>query len=225
MITILFIAAAVGAYLYFRRPSRHPGPGASAAARARALRTPLVRLATAIGIDTRSERLASNSAAGSVGEQMTATLIDPLSGEGWTVLHDRALPRSRANVDHLVISPGGVVILPDSKLWSGRPGFRVRIVGGRLLHGQLDVTDRLRGIRHEADTVSRVLRVPVIPLVVVHGAPVDGGELVLDGLRIIPADRALSVLRALGRTPAQHPPRGLADRANRLLPPYMERSR
>ena len=220
MTPIFLIVAAVAAYWFFRRPPR-TGPGASAAARARALRTPWVRLATAVGISTRAEQLASNSVAGAVGEQLTAKLLAPLSGEGWVVLHDRALPRSRANVDHLLFSPRCVVVLPDSKLWSAR--YRVRVVDGRLLHGQLDVTSRLDGIRYEAAAVARLLGVPVVPLVVVHGAPVDGGGLVLDGIRIVPADRLLPVLRALDQVPAQRPPARLPQRAASLLPPYLER--
>ena len=36
---------------------------------------------------------------GSVGERRTARLLDPLERHGWAVLHDLALPRSRANID------------------------------------------------------------------------------------------------------------------------------
>jgi Nuclease-related domain len=219
---ILLIAAVAVAYWYYRRPSRRTGPGASAAARARALRTPWVRLTTALGIPTRGARQAARWQAGATGEQRTADRLAPLLGEGWTVLHDRALPRSRANVDHLAISPTGVVILPDTKRWSAR--YRLRLVNGRLLHGTHDVTSRLDGLHHEAAAVSRLLGVPVIPLVVMDGPPVDG-ELNLDGVRIVPADRALNVLRTLGRTPAQHPPAGLPARAAHLLPPYREGSR
>lgn len=223
MTTTLILAAAAGAYLYFRRPSRRTGPGASAAARARALRTPWVRLTTALGVSTRGARQAARWQAGAVGEQRTAERLAPLLGEGWTILHDRALPRSRANVDHLAISPSGVVILPDTKRWSAR--YRLHVVNGRLLHGTHDVTDRLNGLRHEARTVAAVLGVPVMPLVVMDGPPVDGGELVLDGIRIIPADRTLGVLRTLDRLAAPRPPAGLTARADRLLPPYREGSR
>jgi hypothetical protein len=203
-----------------RRP--RTGPGASAAARARQLRTPLVRLATAVGISTRAERLAARSDAGAVGEQRTAQLLAPLSGEGWAVLHDRALPRGNANLDHLLISPRGAVILPDSKLWSAR--YRLRVTDSRLLHGAWDVTDRLDGLRYEAHAVGRHLGLVVTPLVVVHGAPVDGGELDLDGLRIIPAGRLADVLRDLDRDHPRRNPVAIAARAARLFPPYLERT-
>ena len=44
---------------------------------------------------------------GAVGERRTARLLGPLERQGWAVLHDLAVPQSRANLDHLVIGPGG----------------------------------------------------------------------------------------------------------------------
>src|SRR5918995_4523079 len=45
---------------------------------------------------------------GAVGERRTARLLAPLERHGWAVLHDLAIPGSKANIDHLVIGPGGV---------------------------------------------------------------------------------------------------------------------
>src|SRR4029453_17549399 len=56
---------------------------------------------------------------GAAGERRTARLLAPLEGLGWVVLHDLAVPGSRANIDHLVIGPGGVFVI-DSKLYRGR---------------------------------------------------------------------------------------------------------
>ena len=44
---------------------------------------------------------------GAAGERRTARLLGPLERHGWAILHDLALPGSRANLDHLVIGPGG----------------------------------------------------------------------------------------------------------------------
>jgi hypothetical protein len=57
---------------------------------------------------------------GAAGERRTARLLDPLERQGWAVLHDLALPDSRANLDHLVIGPGGVFVI-DSKQYRGHP--------------------------------------------------------------------------------------------------------
>jgi hypothetical protein len=44
---------------------------------------------------------------GAAGERRTARLPSPLARHGWVVLHDLAIPGSPANLDHLVIGPGG----------------------------------------------------------------------------------------------------------------------
>ncbi|WNI31488.1 nuclease-related domain-containing protein [Streptomyces sp. ITFR-6] len=213
----LVLVAFVVAVWYFPGGRQRLGAGSSAAAQARRLRTPLVRLADLVGIQTARGRQAQQWAAGAAGEKATAARLKSLARQGWTVLHDRALLTGWANVDHLVISLTGVVFVVDSKLWSAR--YRLRVVGGRLLHGNRDVTERLRGIRHEARSVAEALGCPVIPVVSMEGAPVEGGELVIDGIRIVPAERLVPVLRSLGRSKGacgKHP----GQRAARLFKPY-----
>ncbi len=56
---------------------------------------------------------------GARGERRTARRLRPLLRAGWTVLHDVAIPGSRANGDHLLIGPPGVFLV-DSKAWHGR---------------------------------------------------------------------------------------------------------
>jgi Nuclease-related domain len=51
---------------------------------------------------------------GAAGERRTARLLASLERCGWAVLHDLAVPGSAANIDHLVIGPGGVLVI-DSK--------------------------------------------------------------------------------------------------------------
>ncbi|WP_241193501.1 nuclease-related domain-containing protein [Streptomyces sp. ADI96-15] len=211
------LAAVVVAVWYFPGARQRPGAGSSAAAQARRLRTPLVRLADLVGIQTARGRQAQQWAAGAAGERATAARLQVLVRQGWIVLHDRALLTGQANVDHLLISPGGVVFVLDSKLWSSR--YLLRIVGGRLLHGSRDVTSRLNGIRHEARAVSKALGCPVIPIVSMEGAPLADDELVLDGIRIVPADQAVAVLRSIARrhrAVGEHP----GQRAGALFKPY-----
>jgi Nuclease-related domain len=54
---------------------------------------------------------------GAAGERRTARLLGQLERHGWAVLHDLALPGSRANLDHLAIGPGGVFVI-DSNYYS-----------------------------------------------------------------------------------------------------------
>ena len=62
---------------------------------------------------------------GAKGERALGHLLDPLRDEGMAVLHDRRIPGSRANIDHLVISPAPVFVI-DAKNYKGRVERRVR---------------------------------------------------------------------------------------------------
>ena len=56
---------------------------------------------------------------GAEGESATADVLDGLPA-AWTALHDRRWPGRRlANVDHVVLGPGGIFVI-DSKKWAGR---------------------------------------------------------------------------------------------------------
>jgi len=53
---------------------------------------------------------------GAQGELRTARLLEPLEGEGFRVLHDRKIPGSRANIDHIVIGPPGIYVVETKSL-------------------------------------------------------------------------------------------------------------
>lgn len=66
--------------------------------------------------------------AGALGERLVAERLAELDGEGWRVLHDVHWPgRPKANLDHVLVGPGGVVVL-DTKNWTGT----VELSGGEL---------------------------------------------------------------------------------------------
>ena len=133
---------------------------------------------------------------GAAGERRTARLLDPLERQGWAVLHDLAVPGSRANIDHLVIGPGGVFVI-DSKHYRGR----LRLdASGRLWHGRYPLAPALRAVDFEADRAAQVLVDPdvvVVPIVAVHGAQVPWGKVVTNGVPVVAARRLPSMLRAL----------------------------
>jgi Nuclease-related domain len=79
---------------------------------------------------------------GAVGERRTARLLAALERHGWAVLHDLAVPRSQANIDHLVIGPGGVFVI-DSKQYRGRLQLDP---SGRLWHGRDPLAPAPRGV-------------------------------------------------------------------------------
>jgi Nuclease-related domain len=115
---------------------------------------------------------------GAAGERRTARLLDPLERHGWAVLHDLAVPGSRANIDHLVIGPGGVFVV-DSKQYRGRLQLDS---SGRLWHGRYPLAQTLQAVSFEADQAAQVLADPdvvLVPIVAVHGAQVPWGKVVM----------------------------------------------
>jgi hypothetical protein len=125
---------------------------------------------------------------GAVGERRTARVLAALERYGWAVLHDLAVPRSQANIDHLVIGPGGVFVI-DSKQYRGR----LQLDGsGRLWHGRYPLAPALRAVSFEADRAALVLTDPdvvVVPIMAVHGTQVPWGKVVVDGVPVVAARR------------------------------------
>jgi hypothetical protein len=97
---------------------------------------------------------------GASGERVLASTLDPLREEGMAVLHDRHVPGSRANIDHIVVSAAGIFVI-DAKNFKGRVERRDR--GGwfstdyRLYVGGRDKTALVAGMAKQADAVRAVL--------------------------------------------------------------------
>jgi Nuclease-related domain len=149
---------------------------------------------------------------GAVGERRTARLLASLERRGWAVLHDLAIPGSKANLDHLVIGPGGVAVI-DSKQYRGRLWLDS---SGLLWGGGQLLSMTLRKVRWEADQADELLGVAdvqVPAIIAVHGARVPWGCLQLDGVTVVPARQVPDLLQAL--PPILGPERvaWLADRA------------
>jgi Nuclease-related domain len=149
---------------------------------------------------------------GAAGERRTARLLSQLERHGWAILHDLAVPGSRANLDHLTIGPGGVFAI-DSKQYRGRLQLDR---SGRLWHGRYLLAPTLRTVSFEADQAAQVLPDPgvaVVPIVAVHGAQVPWGKLVIDGVPVVPARRLPGLLRKLPAVLGPERVAWLADQA------------
>jgi Nuclease-related domain len=149
---------------------------------------------------------------GAAGERRTAHLLAPLERRGWAVLHDLAIPGSKTNIDHLVVGPGGVVVI-DAKQYRGR--LRLDCYG-LLWHGRHLLVAALRKVRWAADQADEVLGVAditVAAIMAMHGASVPWGRLQADGVTVVAAQRVPDLLCAL--PPVLGPERvaWLADRA------------
>jgi hypothetical protein len=135
-------------------------------------------------------------ARGAAGERHVARLLAPLEAHGWTVLHDLRVPRSAANIDHLVIGAPGVFVV-DAKHYRGP--LYVSQDGG-LWHGRYPLAAALSATRWEADKVQATLGVAdidVVPIVAVVGAPVPFGQVSIHGIPVVAAHSLPGMLRAL----------------------------
>jgi Nuclease-related domain len=149
---------------------------------------------------------------GAAGERRTARLLDPLERAGWAVLHDLGIPGSRANIDHLVIGPGGVYVI-DSKHYRGRLQLDSM---GRLWHGRSPLAPTLRAVDFETDQAAQVLADPdvvVVPIVAIHGARVPWGKVVTNGVPVVAARRLPSIRRQLPTVLGPERVAALADQA------------
>lgn len=133
--------------------------------------------------------------AGALGERLVAGRLAELEGEGWRVLHDVHWPgRPKANLDHVLIGPGGVVVL-DTKNWTGA----VELRGGELRQnghraGRIDtVLDQASAVAALVDPEHRRLVSGWICLI---GQPDVAGRS-NSGVRIEGADTLIPALRAL----------------------------
>lgn len=105
-------------------------------------------------------------ATGAVGEERLGARLDSLVSESIAVLHDRRIPGTRANIDHIAITTGGVWVI-DAKRYKGRPELKVE--GGilrprveKLLVGRRDCTKLVDGVLNQVALVQEVVgHVPV----------------------------------------------------------------
>jgi Nuclease-related domain len=112
---------------------------------------------------------------GAEGERKLArTLEQRAADHGVVLLHDRRIPGSRANIDHIVIGRPGVFVI-DAKRYSGRISVERRggLLSPRTSHlivGGRDKTKLVDGVLAQAEVVRAVLvaagheAVPMLPI-------------------------------------------------------------
>jgi hypothetical protein len=115
-------------------------------------------LAVALSSERQSTRAWST---GALGEERVGGVLNVLQSERLAVLHDRRIPGSRANIDHLVVNPGGVWVV-DAKRYKGKPERRVE--GGlfrprvELLYvGGRNKTTLVEGVQWQVEKVQDAL--------------------------------------------------------------------
>ena len=137
-------------------------------------------------------------------ERQVAGTLAPLTSCGFTFLHDRGWPGarrgSRAQIDHVLVGPGGVFIV-DTKGWRD-----VTVAGGRIFRGQADVTDDLAGLADVGVSTEAVLaELGLAPgevrlVVVLAGSAMDPVPLAgLGGLMVVGERQASKYINGFGR--------------------------
>ncbi|KJK12975.1 NERD domain protein [Terrabacter sp. 28] len=130
---------------------------------------------------------------GAAGEERLGKGLDQLASDTVRLLHDRRIPKSRANIDHIAVTASGVYVI-DAKKYRGRP--RVKVEGGllrpreeRLLVGSRDCTKLVDGVLKQVDVVRGLLDADVP----VHGVlcfveadwPLIGGAFTTRGVQAL----------------------------------------
>ncbi len=93
---------------------------------------------------------------GSEGEVQAAKRLEQLlSGTGVVLLHDRRMPRSRGNIDHLAVGPGGVTVI-DTKRLTGKVEVRGRGARAELRVGGSNRSKLLEGVERQVAAVRAV---------------------------------------------------------------------
>ena len=103
-------------------------------------------------------------ATGAVGEERLGARLDSLASESVAVLHDRRIPGTKANIDHIAITRAGIWVI-DAKRYKGRP--ELKIEGGilrprieKVLVGRRDCTKLVDGVLKQVDLVREVVERP-----------------------------------------------------------------
>ncbi len=104
-------------------------------------------------------------ATGATGEEELAACLARRCPEA-IVLHDRRMPGSRANIDHLAIAPSGIYVI-DAKRYKGKIEVRKPFFGdAKLVIAGRDKTKLVDGLERQAAAVQSLIDViaPGVPV-------------------------------------------------------------
>jgi hypothetical protein len=101
-------------------------------------------------------------ASGAAGERRVADRLSQLVGDDVLLLHDRRIPRSRANIDHIAVGPAGVYVIDakhyaDAKVEIRRSGGVLRPVVEQLYVRGRDRTKLVTGLAPQVAAVQDAL--------------------------------------------------------------------
>lgn len=165
--------------------------------------------------------------AGAEGERRVGAALDAIASGTILVMHDRRVPATRSNIDHLIVNRAGVWVV-DAKKYDGRPERRVD--GGflsprveRLVVRGRDKTRLVDGVRRQVERVrAAVVDIPVSGVLCFVEAdwPIFGGDFVIrETIVTWPRDLAKRIRKA-DDTQRVIDPAAVAARLAKAFPAY-----
>lgn len=163
-------------------------------------------------------------ARGAGGEEMVAAALDKNLRDDAVALHDRGIPGSRANIDHIVITPSGVWVV-DTKRYKGKIEVAKPLFGSAKLRvNGRDQSKLVAGLAKQVELVAPVVAA-VVPEAKVRGAFcfVQGempllGTMSINGLLVLHRRSLVKKLNSNGRL-AGEDLLALTERVARTFPP------
>lgn len=146
---------------------------------------------------------------GADGENVVSDALAPIAGPTLRVLHDRRIPKTSANIDHLVVCASGVFVIDAKRYKDRRPELRVE--GGilrprtELLYvGGRDQTRLVEGMHKQLNLVRTALAdqpdVPVRGVLCFVQAdwPLIGGDFTVRDVAVLWPKKLIKVLAQPG---------------------------
>jgi hypothetical protein len=178
-------------------------------------------IATVFGPSAKEKRQLADEKHWATGAQGEAILADSLAKRCPDVqlLHDRRMPHSKANIDHIAVGASGVYVI-DAKRYRGKIEVHQQLLGApKLRIAGRDRTKLVDGLAKQVAVVEMTLA-DLAPEVPVHGC------LCFVAPEGFMADSGLPVLRTLKiKGYPLYYPRRLVKRLNRSGPMTPERAR
>lgn len=159
-----------------------------------------------IAVALSDEKLSTKAwAKGAIGEERLGARLDSLVSASFAVLHDRRIPGTKANIDHIAITPAGIWVI-DAKRYKGRP--ELKIEGGilrpraeKVMVGRRDCTKLVDGVLKQVDLVREVVDdLPVTGALCFVEAdwPLIGGAFATRGVHVLWPTRLAKFLSETG---------------------------
>ncbi|WP_322759173.1 nuclease-related domain-containing protein [Frankia sp. Cr2] len=138
---------------------------------------------------------------GAEAERKTASAINRLRRYGYVIMHDRRIPGSEATIGHLLVGPGGVMMIKSDASTGtvryakdgAKDGAKV---DGQSLSQPLELTKWLGDeVRARTRTATPMIKIPVTPILVMVEAGVLWSDGAVEGVTLISLKDLVSYVR------------------------------